>query len=66
MNNGPEIPEEQAEKLFEPFYTTHSQSTGLGLYFSKEYCVLNGADIEYFSDVGHHGFRISFMLQDTV
>lgn len=66
MNNGATIPEDKAEKLFEPFYTTQSNSTGLGLYLSKEFCVLNGADIVYFNDIDKHGFRILFKLQDSI
>ncbi len=66
MNNGAAIPEDIVDKLFEPFYTTHSKSTGLGLYLSKEFCALNGADFEYFNDIDTHGFRITFKLQETV
>ncbi|WP_366945219.1 histidine kinase N-terminal domain-containing protein [uncultured Metabacillus sp.] len=34
-NNGPEIPEEMKEAIFEPFYTTKSLGTGIGLYVCK-------------------------------
>ena len=38
--------------LFEPFYTTSSKGTGLGLYLARELCMNNGAmlDYEYRSD----------------
>ena len=64
-NNGPRIPENQVDRLFEPFYTTDSVGTGLGLYLSREFCNLNGAEIAYFSDNMAHGFRITFQLQDS-
>lgn len=34
-NNGPKIPEEMKEAIFEPFYTTKSLGTGIGLYVCK-------------------------------
>jgi signal transduction histidine kinase len=34
-NNGPEIPKEMKEAIFEPFYTTKSLGTGIGLYVCK-------------------------------
>jgi signal transduction histidine kinase len=34
-NNGPEIPVEMKEAIFEPFYTTKSLGTGIGLYVCK-------------------------------
>ena len=33
--------------LFEPFFTTDSQGTGLGLYIAQELSEVNGAQIEY-------------------
>jgi two-component system sensor histidine kinase PilS (NtrC family) len=66
IDNGRTIPDSLIDQLFEPFYTTDSKSTGLGLYLSRAFCNLNGADLDYFTNVGHHGFRLSFKLQDTV
>jgi two-component system sensor histidine kinase PilS (NtrC family) len=66
MNNGAAIPDEIVDNLFEPFFTTHSRSTGLGLYLSKEFCMLNGADFEYFNDTDSYGFRITFKMQETI
>ena len=34
-NNGPEIPEDKLEKIFEPLYTTKEEGTGLGLASCK-------------------------------
>ncbi|MEC5215803.1 two-component system sensor histidine kinase PilS (NtrC family) [Actimicrobium sp. GrIS 1.19] len=33
--------------LFEPFYTTSSKGTGLGLYLARELCLNNGALLDY-------------------
>ena len=59
-DNGEGIEEEKHEQLFEPFYTSDSQSTGLGLFLVREFCTLNNADIEYFRENDRQGFRIYF------
>ena len=64
-NNGPRIPEHQVRRLFEPFYTTDSASTGLGLFLVREFCKLNGADITYFNEIKQHGFRITFQPENN-
>ncbi len=43
IDNGPGIAPHVAENLFEPFYTTHKQGSGLGLYIAKEMCEANSA-----------------------
>jgi signal transduction histidine kinase len=35
-----------AAQVFEPFFTTHSKGTGLGLYISRELAEANGAVLE--------------------
>lgn len=46
-DDGPGIDSAQRSKLFEPFFTTAQEGTGLGLYIAKELCEANGARLEY-------------------
>jgi two-component system sensor histidine kinase PilS (NtrC family) len=64
-DDGPGIVPEQQSKLFEPFFTTAEQGTGLGLYIAKELCEANGAWLAYHDRQGKTGvqgacFRITF------
>lgn len=47
IDQGLGISEENSHHLFEPFFTTESQGTGLGLYLSRELCEANQAQLEY-------------------
>jgi len=47
IDEGPGIAEDIQDKIFEPFYTTESTGSGLGLYLSKELCRANYANIHY-------------------
>jgi two-component system sensor histidine kinase PilS (NtrC family) len=60
-DDGPGIPADAEQKLFEPFFTTDSGGTGLGLYIARELCEANGAVIDYrrVPDGGAR-FRIQF------
>jgi two-component system sensor histidine kinase PilS (NtrC family) len=44
--------------LFEPFFTTDSKGTGLGLYLARELAAANGALLEYVNDLPGAHFRI--------
>jgi two-component system sensor histidine kinase PilS (NtrC family) len=62
---GPGVAAERAEQIFEPFYTTESSGTGLGLFICKEICEANLARI--FHTRSHDGlscFRIQFSHPD--
>ncbi len=52
QDDGAAITPQVRAHLFEPFYTTSSKGTGLGLYVARELCMNNGAmlDYEYRSD----------------
>lgn len=59
---GPGVSAVEADKLFEPFYTTSEQGTGLGLYLAREICEANGARLTYIPIPSGSGscFRINF------
>ncbi|WP_250656792.1 sensor histidine kinase [Alkalimarinus coralli] len=48
IDQGPGVAEEDIEHLFEPFFTTESSGTGLGLYLSRELCESNQAHLNYY------------------
>ena len=43
IDDGSGVDERFHEQVFEPFFTTHSRGTGLGLYIARELCEANGA-----------------------
>jgi two-component system sensor histidine kinase PilS (NtrC family) len=47
VDDGPGIAEALRAHLFEPFFTTASTGTGLGLYIAREVCEANGATLSY-------------------
>ena len=49
LDDGPGVPFEARTGLFEPFFTTRNQGTGLGLYLAREFCVTNRAELTYAS-----------------
>lgn len=61
IDHGPGISPEQSLHIFEPFYTTESTGTGLGLYIARELCEGNRARLDYIPVVsGGSCFRITF------
>ena len=47
LSDGPPIAPEVERLLFEPFFSTRSRGSGLGLYICRELCERYGASIEY-------------------
>ncbi len=65
IDAGPGIDELTEEHLFEPFHTTESTGTGLGLYVSKELCEANQAQLSYRrTELGESCFSIHFAHPD--
>ena len=67
IDRGTGVAEEQLPKLFEPFFTTATSGTGLGLYISREICEANQARLTYYPhDSGGSCFRITFAHPDRI
>ena len=58
-DNGPGVARESQAHLFEPFFTTDAQGTGLGLYIARELCEGNAARLEYVENAAGGQFRIT-------
>jgi two-component system, NtrC family, sensor histidine kinase PilS len=65
IDDGPGIDEDAEAQLFEPFHTTESTGTGLGLYISKELCEANQSQLVYEKNAkGKSCFSIYFSHPD--
>jgi two-component system sensor histidine kinase PilS (NtrC family) len=58
VDDGPGVPQSVQGQLFEPFFTTDSKGTGLGLYLARELSAANRAHLEYVNDQAGGHFRI--------
>jgi two-component system sensor histidine kinase PilS (NtrC family) len=58
IDNGPGVPTSSHGQLFEPFFTTDSKGTGLGLYLARELCAANRALLEYVREASGAHFRM--------
>ncbi len=58
FDDGPGVAEPLQAQLFEPFFTTDSGGTGLGLYIARELCEANGATLDYIATPQGGQFRI--------
>lgn len=59
FNDGPPVDAALREHLFEPFYTTNQQGSGLGLYISRELAESNRAHLRYVDHPTGALFRLS-------
>ncbi|MEP6608718.1 MAG: ATP-binding protein [Burkholderiaceae bacterium] len=65
FDDGAGVSADARTALFEPFFTTRSQGTGLGLYLAREFCVTNRAELAYatrreFDGSSRDGFLLRF------
>ncbi len=61
-NDGPAIPEAEAEQIFVPFFTTRSEGSGIGLSLSRQIMKLSGGTISLFRS-GTNGWNTTFVLE---
>ncbi len=60
VDAGAGVPVADQSKLFEPFFTTVEEGSGMGLFLCKELCEINNANLSYHpTERGDSCFRIS-------
>lgn len=62
LDDGPGVAEALRVHLFEPFFTTNSAGTGLGLYIAREVCNANGATLG-FEESAAPGARFTIVMK---
>ena len=66
-DTGAGVATDNVAKLFEPFFTTRTKGTGLGLYLARELCEANRAQLQYRPPPeGGSCFRITFTAANLV
>ena len=66
VDNGPGIPADALQRIFDPFYTTKAMGlgSGLGLDIVRRLVEHNDADISVDSQPGHTEFRVALPIAD--
>ncbi|MDR1597792.1 MAG: HAMP domain-containing protein [Holosporales bacterium] len=64
-DDGPGFPVENRERLFEPYYTTRSKGTGLGMSIVLRIVTEHAGFMELKDAVGHQGARIEIILPNN-
>lgn len=61
-NDGPAIPEEEAEEIFVPFFTTKKEGSGIGLSLSRQIMKLSNGSISLLK-AETNGWNTTFVLE---
>ncbi|MCK5077540.1 MAG: HAMP domain-containing histidine kinase, partial [Calditrichia bacterium] len=64
-NNGPEIPPKTLKKIFEPFFSTKDQGSGLGLPICKILMLAMNGDILIENSTVKNGVKVSLILRKS-
>ncbi|MBF0256988.1 MAG: PAS domain-containing protein [Gammaproteobacteria bacterium] len=64
-DNGAGLSTLALERLFEPFFTTRSDGTGLGLYIARELCEANNISLKPLSSASGACFQLLFRQGDA-
>lgn len=62
-NNGPQIPQEVAEQIFVPFFTTKKEGSGIGLSLSRQIMRLSGGNLNLISTGNQPDLNTTFRLR---
>lgn len=66
IDGGLGVPDTLVPRLFEPFFTTSAEGSGLGLYLCRELCELNGAELGYRrTTLNKSSFRVSLKMEQN-
>ncbi|GAA6134432.1 ATP-binding protein [Oceaniserpentilla sp. 4NH20-0058] len=60
QDNGYGVGLDDLDHIFEPFYTSEENKSGLGLYLAKQFCEMNMARLDYIATQQGARFRITF------
>ncbi|MCG6158310.1 sensor histidine kinase [Rubinisphaera margarita] len=66
VDNGPGVPEDVIDEIFQPFFTTKKEGVGLGLALASQAVEDCGGHLEYDREAGRTRFRLTIPDSSTV
>ena len=66
QDNGYGVGLDDLDHIFEPFYSSEEDKSGLGLYLAKQFCEMNMARLDYVASQEGARFRITFPTAEQV
>lgn len=66
QDNGFGVGLDDLDHIFEPFYSSEDNKSGLGLYLAKQFCEMNMARLDYVAAQEGARFRITFPTAEQV